>query len=100
MTTAHVQHSSLIYSSLKEHMFAEETDIGGGGEGGRKGRRQRWRCPSTTSLIQLSRRSPKVTPRGQTLSLSKYCRPAIQNVRTVHIYNIHVHVHVACYLQH
>ena len=34
MATAHVQHSSLIYSSLKEHMFAEETDIGGGGRGG------------------------------------------------------------------
>ena len=31
MATAHVQHSSLISSSLKEHMFAEETDIGGGG---------------------------------------------------------------------
>ena len=36
MATAHVQHSSLISSSLKEHMFAEETDIGGGG-GGRAG---------------------------------------------------------------
>ena len=32
MATAHVQHFSLISSSLKEHMFAEETDIGGGGE--------------------------------------------------------------------
>ena len=92
MATAHVQHSSLIYSSLKEHMFAEETDIGGGG---RKGRRQWWRFSSTTSLIQLSRGPHRVTPRGQTLSLSKYCRPAIQNVCTVHIYNIHVHVHVA-----
>ena len=51
MATAHVQHSSLISSSLKEHMFAEETDIGGGGGGGRKGRRQWWRCPSTTSLF-------------------------------------------------
>ena len=50
MATAHVQHSSLISSSLKEHMFAEETDIGGGG-GGRKGRRQWWRYPSTTSLF-------------------------------------------------
>ena len=49
MATAHVQHSSLISSSLKEHMFAEETDIGGGGR--RKGRRQWWRCPSTTSLF-------------------------------------------------
>ena len=36
MATAHVQHSSLIYSSLKEHMFAEETDIGGGGEEGQE----------------------------------------------------------------
>ena len=100
MATAHVQHSSLIYSSLKEHMFAEETDIGGGGGRRGGGRRQRWRCPSTTSLIQLSRGPPRATPRGQTLSLStcKYCRPAIQNICTAHIYNIHVHVH--CYLQH
>ena len=38
MATAHVQHSSLISSSFKEHMFAEETDIGGGrGGGGRAG---------------------------------------------------------------
>ena len=65
MATAHVQHSILMYSSLKERMFAEETDIGGGG---RKGRRQWWRFPSTTSLIQLSRGPPRVTPRGQTLS--------------------------------
>jgi len=36
MATAHIQHSSLIYSSLKEHMFAEETDIGEGGEEGQK----------------------------------------------------------------
>jgi len=36
VATAHVQHSSLIYSSLKEHMFAEEIDVGGGGEEGQK----------------------------------------------------------------
>ena len=37
MATAHVQHSSLISSSLKEHMFAEEIDIGGGRAGGSGG---------------------------------------------------------------
>ena len=38
MATAHIQHchSGIISSSLKEHMFAEETDVGGGGEEGQE----------------------------------------------------------------
>ena len=57
MATAHVQHSSLISSCLKEHMFAEETDIGGGG--GEEGQEAVVEVPLHNISVLTEQRTPQ-----------------------------------------
>ena len=57
MATAHVQHSSLISSSLKEHMFVEETDIGGGG--GQEGQKAVVEVPLHNISVLAEQRTPQ-----------------------------------------
>ena len=58
MATAHVQHSSLISSSLKEHMFAEETDMGVGG-GGEEGQEIVVEVPLHNISVLVEQRTPQ-----------------------------------------